>query len=166
MVWNQVWVVWRTIAALNLSTYRLISLAACETGITGKDDQSEYIGLSSAFLKAKAQNILSTLWQVSAFESAWFTIRFYQIFLETQSPAIALQTTQTWFQTTPIADFQTWLHSLKDLKDLEKHSETLNLTRELRIAANVLQERQGTIAATDRPYYAHPYYWAAFIITG
>ncbi len=51
----------QTLAHLDLSSYALICLAACETAVTGKQTISdEYVGLPSAFLKAKAARVVST----------------------------------------------------------------------------------------------------------
>ena len=50
------------ISQLNLKKYQLISLAACETAITGKETiDTEYVGLVSGFLEAGATSVLSTL---------------------------------------------------------------------------------------------------------
>jgi CHAT domain-containing protein len=69
----------KEIAQLDLSSYQLISLAACETALTGAASiQAEYVGLASAALKAGAANVLSTLWQVDEIASCWFMIHFYQ----------------------------------------------------------------------------------------
>lgn len=66
------------IAQQDLSSYRLIILSACETALTGNDDiRTEYVGLASAFLKAGATNVLSTLWPVDEISSTWLMIRFY-----------------------------------------------------------------------------------------
>ena len=150
----------KTIAVLNLSTYQLISLAACETGITGKDDQGEYIGLSSAFLKAKARTILSTLWQVDELSSLWLTIKFYQTYLSGESPANSLAIAQTWLQTLTYPELNLWLDQLQQL-------ETLNTRwrKELNTEKQFLLEKTGRIDPTDRPY-SHPYHWAGFTLIG
>ncbi len=50
----------RDINKLNLSSYRLVCLAACETALTGKDGiTTEYVGLVSAFRAAGATNVVN-----------------------------------------------------------------------------------------------------------
>ena len=149
----------KTIAALNLSTYQLISLAACETGITGKDDQGEYIGLSSAFLKAKASNILSTLWQVDELSSLWLTIKFYKTYLSGESPAKSLTIAQTWLQTLTYPELATWITNLlQTYPRMDYHD---------RLAAHLanIQTDPNKIESKEPPF-AHPYHWAGITIVG
>jgi CHAT domain-containing protein len=90
-----------------LSSYNLITLAARETAITGRENiNTEYVGLTSAFLQAGAANVFNTLWQVNEIASTWFTIYFYQQLLNRKSPAEALSITQRWLPTA------TWQPSL------------------------------------------------------
>lgn len=49
----------------------LVTLAACETAVTGTETiQADYVGLASAFLKAGASAVLSTLWTVESVSNA------------------------------------------------------------------------------------------------
>jgi CHAT domain len=67
---------------------------AIGTQQASKDGTTEYIGLTSAFLKANAQSILSTLWQIDELSSTWLIVRFYQAYLQGNSPAQALAIAQ------------------------------------------------------------------------
>jgi CHAT domain-containing protein len=110
----------KQISQLDLSSYNLITLAACETAITGRANiNTEYIGLTSAFLQAGAANILSTLWQVDEISNAWFTIYFHQQLLAGHSPAIALTRTQIWLKTVTWQNLADWLLELKQLPHLK-----------------------------------------------
>jgi CHAT domain-containing protein len=93
-----------------LSLPNSIKTTACETAITGREKiDTEYVGLTSAFLQAGAANILSTLWQVDEIANAWFTIYFYQQLLAGKSPAVALTMTQRWMQQGTWQNLADWL---------------------------------------------------------
>jgi len=56
----------QTIFAQQLPHAHLVTLSACETGMTDFQFQGdEYIGLSSGFLSAGARHVVSTLWSVN-----------------------------------------------------------------------------------------------------
>jgi CHAT domain-containing protein len=67
------------ITHLKLENCRLVTLAACETGITDFTSTSdEYIGLPNGFLLAGSTNVVSSLWNVSRRATALLMVRFYQ----------------------------------------------------------------------------------------
>jgi CHAT domain-containing protein/Flp pilus assembly protein TadD len=144
----------KRISQLDLSSYNLITLAACETAITGREKiDTEYIGLTSAFLQAGAANILSTLWQVDEIANAWFTIYFYQQLLAGKSPAVALNVTQRWLQTVTWQALVDWLTQFAAIETIEDYIK------------DILEE-EGKIELDRSTKYSHPYYWAAFTLTG
>jgi tetratricopeptide (TPR) repeat protein len=150
----------KDISQLDLSSYELIFLAACETALTGNDDiKTEYVGLASAFLKAGAANVLSTLWPVNEVSSCWFSIYFYQQLLQNHAPALSLHNTQKWLKTVTIAHLIQWIEELSQLPNLGYHWQ-----KEFKLEIQNLKEEKGKLN-TDPPY-AHPFYWAAFTLTG
>jgi CHAT domain-containing protein/Tfp pilus assembly protein PilF len=152
----------KTIAALDpdLAAYDLINLAACETGITGKDTiATEYVGLASACLKARAGNVLSTLWQVDELSSAWLVVRFYQAYLAGEAAADALSIAQTWLRTITWAELATWLEQLIQAYPQMDYIDPLTAH-----SANIL-ENQGKLES-NQPPFAAPYYWAGFRLMG
>lgn len=150
----------KDISQLDLSSYQLIVLAACETALSGNDDiKTEYVGLASAFLKAGSANVLSTLWPVNEVASCWFAIYFYQQLLQNQTPALSLHNTQKWLKTVTIAHLIQWIEELSQLPNLGYHWQ-----KELKQEIQNLKEEKGKLG-TDQPY-AHPFYWAAFTLTG
>jgi CHAT domain-containing protein len=145
----------KRISQLDLSSYNLIALAACETAITGRENiNTEYVGLSSAFLQAGAANILSTLWQVDEIANAWFTIYFYQQLLSGKSPAEALAITQRWLQTVTWQELIDWLAQFSSLEVVEDYVD------------EEILKKEGKIGLDRTTKYSHPYYWAAFTLTG
>ncbi|TRT92225.1 MAG: tetratricopeptide repeat protein [Microcystis aeruginosa Ma_OC_LR_19540900_S633] len=151
----------RDINGLNLSSYRLVCLAACETALTGKDGiTTEYVGLVSAFLAAGATNVVSTLWPVKEISSAWFMINFYQRLLAGESPALALKNTQNWLKNITWQQLANWIEQLRLLPDLREGVDRLEVR-----AANILKEGS-TIGLDQLTEYSDPYHWAAYTLTG
>jgi tetratricopeptide (TPR) repeat protein len=152
----------KRISQLDLSSYNLITLAACETAITGREKiDTEYVGLTSAFLQAGAANVLSTLWQVDEIANAWFTIYFYQQLLAGKSPAVALALTQRWMQSVTLQNLADWLTQLSQLTHLE-----IGIIDRLKARITNTLREGGTIGLNIPTKYSHPYYWAAFTLTG
>jgi CHAT domain-containing protein/Flp pilus assembly protein TadD len=152
----------KEISQLDLSSYKLIVLASCETALTGNEGiKTEYVGLASAFLKAGATNVLSTLWPVDEISSAWLMIRFYQFLLTGDTPSMALRQAQRWLKTVTWQQLAAWIAQLSQLPNLGRGYIDILTPR----AKNTLKE--GTIMGLDKPTkYSHPYYWAAFTMTG
>jgi CHAT domain-containing protein len=144
----------KRIARLDLSSYNLVTLAACETAITGREKiDTEYVGLTSAFLQAGAANVLSTLWQVDEIANAWFTIYFYQQLLAGKSPAVALTMTQRWMQRVTWQNLAAWLTQFGSLETVADY-------------VKEIFEKEGKLGLDCPTKYSHPYYWAAFTLTG
>jgi CHAT domain-containing protein/Flp pilus assembly protein TadD len=150
-----------TIAQQDLSSYQLIVLSACETALTGNDNlKTEYIGLASAFLKAGAANVLSTLWPVDEISSCWFIVRFYQCLAAGKPPRIAFQKAQHCLKTVTWQQLAGWIAEFSQQPELEQFQDRLAAR-----AKNTLEE--GTIMGLNQPTkYSHSYYWGAFTLTG
>ncbi|NET84687.1 MAG: CHAT domain-containing protein [Moorea sp. SIO1F2] len=149
------------IFGLSLNQCRLVSLSACETGITKvfgstSDEYSsdEYISLPSGFLYAGSPSVVSSLWTVNEFPTAFLMIKFYQNLSqfptrETGAVAIALNQAQTW---------------LRDVtkEELEEWTKHLSLTGTQEFA---LFRWFRNMKPKEQPFQS-PYYWAAFCAIG
>nr|WP_069968369.1 CHAT domain-containing protein [Desertifilum tharense]OEJ74005.1 hypothetical protein BH720_16760 [Desertifilum tharense IPPAS B-1220] len=138
-------------ANLDLPYCRLVTLSACETGLVDTALTDEYIGLASGFLYAGSSTVVSSLWRVDDFATAFLMIRFYQELNNPKNPsiALALQAAQTWMREVSREDFIAWLRD-----QLKLDPEILkDYTRRLR-----LYEKH-------QPF-ARPEYWAAFCPIG
>jgi tetratricopeptide (TPR) repeat protein len=152
----------QTIQGLNLQPCQLVCLSACETALTGTQSlDTEYVGLVSAFLQAKAAAVVSTLWTVEEVSNAWLVIYFYsQLVLAKQPPILAMQQAQQWLQTVTYPQLVDWLqHQVYPRVAASIVAE--QITDEIQF----IQQDPGKIESQTPPYQ-DPYYWAAFTFTG
>ncbi|MBE9007730.1 tetratricopeptide repeat protein [Fortiea sp. LEGE XX443] len=142
----------------NLTSYNLVILSACK--LTNNNNQSittEYVSLVNGFLCGGVPQIISTVWHVESSASALLSIEFYRRLQINQSPANALTEATTWLQEVTARELTKWYEDLiKSLHPDELRIRTYLATHLYRISKIV----------SDKKPYNHPYYWAAFTITG
>ncbi|MGK7941670.1 MAG: CHAT domain-containing protein [Crocosphaera sp.] len=146
---------------LNLSQCSLVTLSACETGITDATSISdEYIGLTSGFLSAGIPNVVSSLWKVNDLSTTLLMNKFYENLklsplLKSGRIACALNQTQTWLKNMTIEQFEQEIIKFKPYIEQLRKGQRIIVTENIRKT----KERQ--------PYpFASPYYWAGFIVVG
>ncbi|NEO81231.1 CHAT domain-containing protein [Moorena sp. SIO4G3] len=152
------------IFGLSLNQCRLVTLSACETGITavaGSTDyqynSDEYISLPSGFLYAGSPSVVSSLWKVDEFATALLMIKFYQNLSqfptrETGAVAVALNQAQTWLREVTKEELEKW----------KNHLNLLSLTPNQKVDW-LLWFRK--MKPKEQPFKS-PYYWAAFCAIG
>jgi CHAT domain-containing protein len=153
----------KEISALNLQQYELVCLSACETALAGMQTiNTEYVGLTSAFLQAGVSQVISTLWTVPEVSNAYIMIRFYQFLQNGMTAAEALKRSQSWLSTVTRLELADWLTEISQLKNLDPL-----IKQELEQQAHSLREEaNASTIDLHHPPYADPYHWAAFTLTG
>ncbi len=145
---------------VDLSAVRLVTLSACESGMTDilQGNPAEYVGIPAGFLLAGAASVISSLWSVEDFPTALIMEQFYRNHLvEHMDIRAELQHAQIWLRDLHAGEVAACIDQWYQ-QSLQKDRDTL-----LRWALRYrLQARQ---SPTLRPF-AHPYYWAAFTING
>ena len=116
----------------------------------------EYVGLVSAFLKAGVSYVISPLWTVESAASALLIVKFYQHLEAGQSPPMALKLAQLWLKTATCKQLVEWLDQV--IPQLVQYK-SLQL---------VLQDQRDLLdrMENNEPPYSHPYYGAAFTMSG
>ncbi len=135
----------------DLGQCRLVTLSACETGMTDFTSFSdEYVGLPSGFLYAGSTSVVSSLWAVNDLSTAILIIKFYQNLEADLTISAALNSAQLWLRQVTKEELQARVSQLPlddPLQEFEIESFVDNLE------------------AHDRPF-ASPYHWAAFCAIG
>jgi CHAT domain-containing protein len=133
---------------------RLVTLSACETGITDiRTNSDEYISILAGFFFAGSRNVLGTLWAVNDLSTAIFMIRFYETLLgENQPPvALAVKQTQEWMRQVTVAKLLDWIAGCPLIGEERRQEMGDDLTE--------------WYSLTEIPFQS-PYYWSAFCAVG
>jgi CHAT domain-containing protein len=133
------------IAALtNLNPTHLVVLSACETGLSGSaQDGTEISGISGYFLYRGAKSVIASLWNVNDASTALLMQQFYKNLAGgTMTKAEALRQVQRDF-----------INGKLTAKDAPSRSDI-----EVQVTNPTRQIGPQT--------FAHPYYWAPFILIG
>jgi CHAT domain-containing protein len=121
----------------------LVTLSACESGLSRVRRGDELIGLIRAFMRAGALALISTLWRVDERSTLILMERFYREIQAGVSLAQALKRAQLYLK---------------------------NLTRQeaLAILTPLPNDSLGTSLAEEdgERIFADPYYWAPFVLVG
>jgi CHAT domain-containing protein len=141
------------ISDLDLRSARLVTLSACETGISDVNQSpDEFLGLPAGFLQAGAPALVSSLWTVDDRSTALLMERFYRNHLERgMTFPSALREAQLWLRGATRQELGNYYKAF------------LHMSAEDAYAAFLEVSLSG--APDDRPY-ANPFYWAAFTFNG
>ncbi len=154
------------IFSLKLNRCRLVTLSACETGLTDhKSIGDEYIGLPSGFLYAGSPSVVSSLWKVDEVATAFLMIKFYEYLRQSPqqsegSVAIALNNAQLWLRNMTCRTFFE-----EELPKYQTQIEQLfvMLPKGKRLIA---QDSLRQVSKRKPCPFASPFYWAGFIAIG
>jgi CHAT domain-containing protein/tetratricopeptide (TPR) repeat protein len=144
----------------DLSAARLVTLSACETGITDvlQGVAEEYVGIPAGFLLAGVPCVVSSLWAVPDLSTAMLMERFYRNHLNKgMDVAAALQEAQLWVRELRVGEVAQYAEQRYQQAQQEGQTKLYSVLRYYRS-----QARQKPIW---RPF-EHPYYWAAFTVNG
>jgi hypothetical protein len=140
----------------------LVTLSACETGL-GKFSEGEgHLGFSQALFVSGARSLMLSLWQVDDASTALLMTRFYENLLARRRGL-----KKGMPKAEALAEAKAWLRGLK-ADEVQQVAGGLvrGLDTETARGKRVAQPANQSGAAV-RPYpYAHPYYWAGFILLG
>jgi CHAT domain-containing protein len=141
----------------------LVTLSACDSGLGRKGGGDGLLGFAQAFLLAGSRSVCLSLWQVDDTATALLMDRFYRNVLGKRADgagpmpkAEALREAKQWLRTLTAAEALDRLGTL-----------TRGVVRGERPARDEMRGvPKPKDAAKDYRPYAHPRYWAAFILIG
>jgi CHAT domain-containing protein/Tfp pilus assembly protein PilF len=139
----------------------LVTLSACQTALGKYEVGESFVGFPQALLLAGARSVCVSLWNVNDTATALLMSRFYQNLLGARDGLKAPLP-----KAEALAEAQTWLRRLL-------RSEALKLAAQVtggveRGKGRPALPQTPVVPGTDKdePPYAHPYYWAAFVLVG
>jgi CHAT domain-containing protein/tetratricopeptide (TPR) repeat protein len=143
---------------MHLHSARLVTLSACETGVIGVNAPDEVVGLPAALVQAGCAGVVSSLWSVSDVSTAMLMERFYRLWrMDGMSPALALREAQRW---------------LRDSTNQEKadgyreDGPTPAGSPPAMSSSAQAFVTDGRSRAPAARTFEHPFWWAAFYLTG
>lgn len=117
----------------------LVTLSACQSGVSRVLRGDEPMGLVRAFLTAGARAVLVSQWAVADLPTFLLMSHFYEGIIQGRNPAAALKASQLWLRA---------------------------LTRQEVMDRLVDLPGDEAAAMTAKRPFAHPRHWAAFILVG
>jgi CHAT domain-containing protein/tetratricopeptide (TPR) repeat protein len=118
----------------------LVTLSACESGLSRVRRGDELMGLVRAFMVAGAPSVIATLWRVDERSTRILMERFYREVVAGAGFAQALREAQLYLR-------------------------TLSQDEVVRLLAGEAPSAEMSQTGADRPF-ADPFYWAPFILVG
>jgi CHAT domain-containing protein len=124
---------------------QLVTLSACQTGVSHLLRGDEPMGLIRAFLHVGARAVLVSQWPVEDLPAYLLMTRFYQLLGNESDYALALIRAQEWLRDLTAPQVSAWLAG----RPADEQVETDGYPE--------------VLPAGDHPF-AHPRYWAAFVL--
>ena len=147
----------------------LVTLSACQTAL-GKYERGEgFVGFAQALILCGSRAVCLSLWKVDDAATALLMERFYQ---NLRGKRAGLS--KPMAKAAALAEAKAWLRELPRAEALERAASlSAGVARGPRPKLPPLEVPPADKAVPaaqaqpkeDRPY-AHPYYWAAFVLTG
>jgi len=155
---------------VSLSGLRLLVLSACETSVIDLQRlPDEVIGLAAGFLQAGVAGVIASLWRVGDAATYLLMVRFALHYLdpeENSSPARALAEAQRWLREVATNRVLSTYDPLEDILIPSLMPEASQMLYNKTLLKIRKQAKKQLESAPDACPYAHPKYWAAFIVTG
>jgi CHAT domain-containing protein len=138
----------------------LVTLSACQTAL-GKYEKGEgFVGFAQSLILCGARSVCLSLWKVDDTATALLMERFYQNLLGKREGL-----NQPMAKASALAEAKIWLRTLPREEALKRAASLTEGVSRGKGAARLPPLEVPAAKAEDHPF-AHPRYWAAFILTG
>jgi CHAT domain-containing protein len=140
----------------------LVTLSACDSGLGKQGGGDGLLGFAQAFLLAGSRAVCLSLWQVDDTATCLLMDRFYQNLLGKRAGIKPMG------KAAALDEAKRWLRNLTSTEALERLGAiTQGVVRGQRPARQEMRAvPKPEDAGPDYKPYAHPRYWAAFILIG
>lgn len=133
---------------------RLVTLSACEVGLSEEEDFSgQAQGIPAAFLRAGAQGVVAPIWAVSDLATSLLMAKFYEVMSEGSAPSQALRSAQIWLRSATREDLNEYLMSPVFLNTADE-----DFILKIDMALDYINYNVDDIY----PFYNN-YYWSSFV---
>jgi hypothetical protein len=139
----------------------LVTLSACETGLGHYARGEGYLGFAQALLIAGTRSVCLSLWQVDDVATALLMDRFYANLLGQREGL-----TKPLGKAEALAEAKTWLRTLPRAEAVKRAAALTGGVERGKGRPALPHPPAVPDAAGTTPPYAHPYYWAAFVLVG
>jgi CHAT domain-containing protein len=144
----------------------LVTLSGCRSAIGKLEIGEGFIGFSQAFLLAGSRSVCVSLWKTDDGATALLMNRFHENLLGARAD---LKDRRPMPKADALAEAKKWLRSLPPSEALAAVASVIGgaargQERPMRLA--VPESPRATSSAPTDPPYAHPYYWAPFVLVG
>ncbi len=140
----------KEISELDLRGLDMVVLSACQTGL-GEITGDGVFGLQRGFKKAGANSLLMSLWKVDDTATQMLMNKFYEHFLSGKSKRESLVLAQKYLRE-------------YEAEESEDDDSGLTASQQRRKEHNNLTPDEDQVQKIKVKPYAHPRYWAAFIL--
>lgn len=131
----------------------LVTLSACQSGMGRSRAGDGLLGFSQALLVAGSRSVVLSLWSVDDTATALLMVRFYENLFGGRPGTVPMRKDEA-------------LHEAKQwLRNLEYEQASMTLAQLRGPALDRAQKLPAGASKSSKPY-AHPHYWAPFILIG
>jgi hypothetical protein len=139
----------------------LVTLSACQTALGKYELGESFVGFPQALLLAGARSVCVSLWNVNDTATALLMSRFYQNLLGAREGLKA-----PLAKAEALAEAKGWLRRLPRSEALQLAAQVTGGVERGKGRPALPQTPVVPETDKDEPPYAHPYYWAAFVLVG
>ncbi|NEO82937.1 MAG: tetratricopeptide repeat protein [Spirulina sp. SIO3F2] len=122
----------------------------------------EMVSGTVALLSQGVTYVLRPLWRVEQPAHQLFMVEFYHRLAKGSSAIVAHKQAQIWLRTITTGELINWYQSR--IRVMQQHPS--NCARELEALVQTIQDDPIQALNQDDTPYAHPYYWAGYVIVG
>jgi CHAT domain-containing protein/tetratricopeptide (TPR) repeat protein len=141
----------------------LVTLSACQTAL-GKYEHGEgFVGFSQALLLSGSRNVCLSLWKVDDTATALLMDRFYENLLTGRAGRVSDRS-----KVAALEEAKAWLRKLSADEVTQRAASLTNgvARGKGRPASPLLPDATAKPASNAAEPFAHPFYWAAFVLVG